>query len=271
MAEEAEDVEIETPEIQEDQSDEVEQPDTDEDSEEPDEGEEETIIGFEGEEAAPASEQDSSVIRDMRLAIREKDKELARLRRAAEPKQVEVGEKPTLEGCEFDEQRYEQELTAFHDRKRKAEAQQAEAAKVDERRQAEWQERVQAYDANKVSLRVDGYDEAEAEVFAAIPNETQALIMMTDRPAALVFALSKSASNLEKLSKLDPARAAMMIGKLEDKVTVGKRKAKPQPDRGLTGKTTASGDAQLKKLEVQAAKTGDRTELIRYKRQMASA
>jgi len=270
MADDAEDVleldtELEADEVEgldEGEGDEAPEPDSDEG--------EETFIGFEGEdedEAAPASESESSVIREMRRAMREKDRQIAELQRGNAPKPVELGPKPTLESCDYDEERFEAELTGWHTQKAKVDAQQAEAEAAAERQREEWRQRAKAYEADKAALGVAGYDEAETEVFSTLAPDVQALILRTDKPAALVYALHRSPGKLEHLSKLNLADAALQIGEWKAGLKVTKRKA-PEPDRPVMGKATASADKTLERLEREAAKTGDRTALIRYRKQM---
>lgn len=264
MADEPEDVlELEQDDVLNEEQDEN-RPD---DAEEQEDGEE-TVIGFEGEEAAPASESESSVIRELRQRMREKDRELAELRRANPKPKVEVGEKPTLESCEYDEERFETALTDWHGRKAQAERQETEQQQATERQQAEWQERAKAYEADKVKLNVSGFDDAESEVFTALPAETKALLLMSEKPAALVYALSRNPTKLEELSKLNLARAAMMIGKMEDKVTVTRRKL-PEPDRAVRGNAApANADKELARLEKEAERTGERSALIAYRKKL---
>jgi hypothetical protein len=233
-----------------------------------DEPEGETFIGFGDEdEAAPASESESSVIRELRRANREQAKRLAELERVSAPKRIEIGERPTLESCEYDEDRFTTEFETWQRRKAKVEAQQRAETEATERQRAEWAERAQAYEADKSKLAVAGYDEAEAEVFSALSSETQALILMTDKPAALVYALHRNPAKLEELSKLNLARAAMLLGKLEDKVKVERRKPLPAPDRPVTGTASAAGSsAHLKRLHEKAQQTGDYSDYFAAKR-----
>jgi hypothetical protein len=93
--------------------------------------------------------------------------------------------------------------------------------------------------------------------------------MHSDKPATLMAALVRSPGKMEQLSKLNLLEAAMMIGELKAKVMVDKRKSKAAPDRGIQGRTASGGgDKELKRLEREAERTGDRTALIRYRKQM---
>lgn len=269
MADEPEDVlELEDEQVIDDEEETEEGSDTAEDTEDTEEQSEEPFIGFEGEEAAPASESESSVIRDLRKANRELAKRNRELETGSAPKKIEVGEKPSLESCEYDEERYETELDAWKDRKAKADRLEQEAQERRDRETQEWDQRKQSYEADKAKLGVSNYDDAEEEVFASLPNEHQALLLMTEKPAALIYALSKNPTKLSELSKMNLARAAMTLGKLEDKLQMRTRKA-PEPDRPVRGNAApANADKELARLEKKAEQTGDRTEVIRYKRKL---
>ena len=257
MADEAEDVlELEVEDIEATEP-EVEA-DTDEDSED-----EETFISFDGEdedEAAPASETESSVIREMRRKLREAERELKTVRegKAQKPAIIDPGPKPTLESCEYDEERRDREYDEWKERVAKAEAQKREADEQAEREQAEWSQRAEAYKASKATLAVSGYDEAEAEVFAAIPSEVQALILrQPERAPALVYALSRNPAKLEELSKLNLADAAMLVGELRAKVKMEKRRKLPDPDKPVNGRSGTPSTANLERLRDKARKSGD--------------
>lgn len=261
MADEAEDVlELETEYVIEDEGTEASEPEVTAD---PDgEGEdEETFIGFDGEEpdeAAPASESESSVIREMRRKLREQERELNNLRKGTQPAKIELGPKPTLESCDYDEEAFEAKLDDWKARKAKVEAQEAEATEAEERQRAEIAEQVETYKAAKAQLAVAGYDEAEAEVFSVLHPQVQSLILLDPETApALVYALSRSPTKLEELSKLNLARAAKMLGRLEEKVKVEKRRKLPDPDTPISGRATTPTAGNLDKLLKQARSTGD--------------
>lgn len=226
----------------------------------------EDLISFGEEGAAPAPEGESSTIREMRQKLREAQREAAELRKQVTPRTIEVGPRPTLEACGYDEEAYEAELDAWKDRKAQAERHEQEAEAQREAHAKQWAERVETYKAAKSSLKVSDFDDAEGEVFAALSEQHQSLIMLTDKPAALVYALAKNPAKLEALSKLDLARAAMMIGKLEDKLTVTTRKP-PQPDTPLRGSASLGGsDARLEKLKAKAQQSGNYDEYFAAKR-----
>lgn len=228
----------------------------------------ETFIGFEGEEAAPASDEESSVIRELRRKLRDKDRELSDFRRGAQPERIEVGEKPTLESCDYDEERFEADLDAWKDRKAKADERERQ---VQQRRQVqeEAERSLRAgYEADKAKLGIEDFDEREGEVFAALPPDYDKLLLHSGKAAELIIALSNSPAKLEALSKTTPLEAAMMVGELRSKLQMRTRQA-PQPDRPVRGNAPpANADKELARLEKEADRTGDRTALINYKRKL---
>src|ERR1044072_581125 len=73
----------------------------------------------EGEE----QEGDTDLVRHLRAELRRTQARAKELEVAQAPKpKIVIGEKPTLEGCEWDEEKFETELTAWHERKRQADA-----------------------------------------------------------------------------------------------------------------------------------------------------
>lgn len=269
MADEAEDDVLElNDEIEEQEQDEP----GDDDAQEDDDGsddEEELYIGFGGDEAAPASENESSVIRELRAKVRELTADKRKLEAGQQPEKIEVGDKPTLESCEYDEERYETELDSWKDRKAKAERQTEENRKREDAQAEEWAKVHRQYEADKASLNVPNFEEAEEEISATLPESHRALLLRSGKGAALIAALHRSPDKLEALSKLDPVGAAMMVGELRSQLKMEKRQ-RPNVDRPVKGNAAPSGNAdkQLARLEKEAARTGDRTELIRYKREL---
>lgn len=248
--------------------------DEDGDEEDHDEGEAgdetEEVYDFGEEGAAPA--QESSVIRDLRKANRELAKKVSQLQRGEQAQTVEVGPKPTLEACGYDEDVYDAELLAWTDRVALAKRAEQEQQQREEAKAREWAERKEAYEADKRNIRDPKFAEAEDEVFSALSDQHQALIMLTAKPAALIAALARNPEQLETLSKLDLARAAMTIGKLEDKLQMRTRQS-ANPERRVTGNAGFAGgsDKRLAKLKAKAEQTGDYSEYFAAKRAAAQA
>lgn len=270
MADEAEDV------LELDEEQIVEEPEGDDADETEGQAEDEaveTYFGFDGDEdegAAPAPEGDSSVIRELRKQNRALNAEVKALKAGKQPEQIVVGEKPTLESCDYDEPRYESELDAWKERKAKAARLEQERNEEREAEEARWKVINQTYETDKASLNIADFDGIEEEIASVLPESHRALLLKSGKGAALVAALHRSPTTLSELSKLDPVDAAMMIGELRSKLKM-KTRSRPAPDRPVKGNAASTtADKELSRLEKEAARTGDRTALIRYKRQLST-
>lgn len=244
-----------------------EQPDgevTDEEAEE--------VYGFGDEGAAPAPEGESSVIRDLRKANRELAKKVSAFERNSRPQPVEIGPKPTLESSGYDEERFEADLLEWSAQKAKADRAEQEARERVEAERKSWEGIKTAYEQDKAALKVSGYADAEEEVFAALPEQHQALLMKSGKGAQLVVALSRNPEKLQALSEMNLADAAMEIGELRGKLQMTKRPAL-SPERRVTGNTGTGGgltDKRLAQLKAKAQQTGDYTEYYAAKRVAAA-
>lgn len=245
------------------------------------EDDEEVVITL-GDEIPPATDDDASapaspLVKKLREEIRERNKRLRELEtekaereRQQQPGAVKVGDKPTLEGCEFDTERFETELTAWHERKRAADDQAAKQRKEQEDAQAAWQGRLTAYNTAKAGLKVADFEDAEAVVLDTL-NQTQQGIIVSgaDSPEKLVYALGKNPAKLKELAAIkDPVKYAFAVAKLETQLKVTPRKSPPPAEKPVRGSAAATGmDSTLARLEAEAEKTGDRSKVIAYKRQ----
>jgi hypothetical protein len=275
--EEVED-QVQEPETEELLEDEPEQPETSEDD-----GDEEVSIGFEDEPEEEADEADDTPTikrirernRDLNKQLREREKELAELRAAAAaPKAIEVGPKPDLwEDCEGDPEKFEAALDAWKQKKAAADEQVTKAQEGQRKVIESYNRDLENYEKRKATIGVADYEDAEATVVSALSLEQQAVALQAaSDPAALVVALAKSPAKLAELAKIDnPWKLSAAIAKLEGSVKVVTRKKAPnidKPARGSAAINQLSSDAQLEKLEKEAERTGDRTKLIAFKRQL---
>lgn len=248
----------------------------------------EVVISF-GEDAPTSEEVEHQAapawVRELRKAdrekarqLRERDAELARLKAELEGrnKPAELMQKPKLsdEGIDFDEEIFEQKLTAWHEAQRAAKAEK-EAKEAEEKKALEaWQANFSAYQTAGKTLKVDDFEAAEDVVKGALNQMQMAVILdATSTPEAaakMVVALAHNKAQLDKLaSTKHPIKFAVAVGKLEDKMTVQPRKAAPAPERTLKGGSTAVGvtDNKLAQLEAEAERTGDRTKVLAYRRE----
>jgi hypothetical protein len=237
------------------------------------EDDDELLIGFEGEEGAPAQgEQDSSVIRRLREENRKKDAELRALRAAqpTQPQVIEVGEKPTLQSCDYEEERFEAELDAWKDRAAKKAQAEAEAQRTLAAQQEAWNRELAEVETQKSQLKVKDYDQAAEVVSSTFDVQQQAMIVRASiNKAQMVYALGKSPAKAAELAKItDPVRFIAEVARMEGKVTV-QRKSAPPPEQITRGSAPLSNavDKHLEKLEAEFQRTGDRTKIVQYKRE----
>lgn len=240
----------------------------------------EVVVSF-GDEAPPASEDEENRapawVKDLRKANREKDRRIRELEQrlnanAPQHEQaVTVGAKPTLEGCDYDAEKFEVELESWHARKREADQQKAKKDEAERAAKDAWTARVQTYEKAKAALKVQDFQDAEDALSDALSVVQQGVILSgADKPELLVYALGKAPAKLKELASItDPVKFAFAVAKLETQLKVQPRKQAPAPERRVTGSVPVGGpDKTLERLEAEADKTGDRTKVAAYKRQL---
>ena len=230
----------------------------------------------------PAEEQDDKAapawVKDLRKTQRELQKENRELKAkleqsAPKPKAQEVGKKPTLEDCDYDGDKFEQELTAWHDRKRSAEQSAKQREDEQKAQQEAWNGRLESYKTAKAALKVKDFDDAE-EVTTSVFNEVQQALIIdaADNPALVIYALGKNPAKAKELAAITShTKFLREISRLEDtKLKVQNRKAPPAPERTVsgTGKISGTTDSTLERLRTEAEKTGDMSKVVAYKRQI---
>ena len=273
--------EAEEPEAElEDEAEEVsddEDSDTEAEADDADEDEGFVAVTIGGEAPPPEDEEAERApewVRDLRKQYREekrRNKELQEqlAKTTGATKVAELGEKPTLEKSDYDTDRYEKELAAWYERKRKHDeveaARQAEAQAADR----EWKQKLEGYQSAKATLKVRDYDDAEEVVQDAFTVTQQGMILQgADNPALLVYALGKNPKRAKELASIkDPVKFAFAVARLETQLKVTKRKAssKPEPTISGTGRPSGSVDSTLERLRKDAEKTGDYSKVYAYK------
>lgn len=258
-----------------------------EQEEDPGEGEEEeeeesddvvVTIGEPEEEEAEEHHEAPAWVKKVRKANRKLESENRRLKRELQERStenqpvIELGEKPTLKSVKYDDKKYEQELAAYFERKRQIEAAEAQKAKQAEEQQKRWRQRQEQYVAKRSEYGFKDFEEVEELVSNTLDVTQQGIIVQGAEDSALVvYALGKNPKKLEELSKVtDPVEFAIRVGKLESQLKVTNKKA-PAPEKrvssGKSGGLSGNSDATLERLRKKAEKTGDYSEVIRYKRQ----
>jgi len=246
------------------------------DNEEP-EDTEEVVVSI-GEEAPPPEEHTPAPewVKELRKTNRElqrQNRELQGRLQAAPPeiKPVVIGTKPKLEDHDYDADKYEEALTSWFERKRQADDVNARQEAEVMNQQKAWQAKLDGYGKAKAELRVKDYEDAEAvaqEVFSI--TQQGVLLQGADNPALVVYALGKNPTKAKELASItDPVKFAFAVSKLEKNLKVTNRRQAPAPERIVTGTGRSSGavDSTLERLREDAARTGNMTKVIAYKRQ----
>lgn len=222
-------------------------------------------------------------VRELRKANREKDRRIRELEQQAranqQPKEqgVQVGEKPSLASCDYDEEAFERELLAWEGRKRQAAEEQRKKEAEAKEQQDAWNETLARHRQNAAELKVSDYQEAEDAARNALSEVQQAIIVSGADNSALVFcAIGKNEAKLKELASIkDPVKFSFAIAKLQTQLKVTTRsKTPPIPEKQIRGSgsfTAGSSDTELERLRDEAQRTGDMSKLLAYKRSKRAA
>ena len=230
-----------------------------------------------GDEPAPEADDNEPApvwVKKVRQRNRELEKELRETRKKLEtvtaPKEPEVGVKPTLEKFDYDTEKYESAITTWYDRKKQADERAAKAREEAQKAEQDWNAKLEAYQEAKASFKADDYDEAEAVALEHLDQVQQGVIVdgVSD-PTILIYALGKNESKAKELGAIkNPAKFAIAVGKLEAQLKVSTKKPATQPESKISGNSRPSGsiDSTLERLREEAAKSGDFSKVLEYKR-----
>lgn len=246
---------------------------------------EEFVITVGDEEPEPSDDDDFSGkpappwVKDLRKKEREARKRIKELEaqvQQAKPaeKPIEVGPKPKLADFDYDEDQFESAVEQWHERKRQVEQQQAAKQAEEEKAKQAWQQKVQSYEERRqtVAAKVRDFEEVEEAAKDKLTATQQGiLIHAAENPELILYHLGKNPKKAQELSEItDPIQFAFAAAKLDSQMKIQTRKPSTQPERKPSGSAGLSGvvDQKLAQLEAKAAKTGDRTELIKYKKSL---
>lgn len=219
-------------------------------------------------------------VRDLRKASREKDRHIRELEQkistlAPAAPAIVVGAEPTIEGCDYDNERFSREFKAWHGRQQAAETEARKKQEAADTEKKAWEARLANHGKLKSELRVKDYDDAQAAVEAALSVTQRGLIVHgAENSAQLEYALGKNPKTLRGMAAItDPVKFAFAVAKLETKLKVAPRKTAPIPERTVRGNASSTGavDSQLDRLRAEADKTGDRSKVSAYLRQKQQA
>lgn len=211
--------------------------------------------------------------RDQAQRLRELEAQLATVRPV--DSEVVVGDKPTMESCDFDADKFETELMAWTERKRVADERVKQRKQAEEEQNKRWQTRLADVDKAAAPLKdVQAANEAFAETFS--PVQMGIVLAGPDdakTSAMLRYALGKNPTKARELAKIqDPVKFAFAVAKLETQLKVTTRKSAPAPDtvvRTGSARGAVATENVLEKLRAEAQKTGDYSKVMAHKRAMA--
>lgn len=249
------------------------------------EEEDESVVVTIAGEAPPQEDEEETDrapewVRDLRKQYREEkrrnrelEEKLASMDGGAQS-DIQLPEKPSLEKADYDTERYEQELAAWYEQKRKYDEVEASKRAEQEAVEREWKQKLEGYQSAKSDLKVRDFEDAEDTVQEALSVTQQGMILQgAENPALLVYALGKNPKKAKELASIqDPVKFAFAVAKLETNLKVTKRKASSKPEKALSGTARPSGsvDSTLERLRAEAERTGDYSKVFAYKRQKRS-
>ena len=223
-------------------------------------------------------EKDPRLVNKLRKLLREQERKVreyeSKLKATApvEPSPPTLGPKPKLEDLDYDAEKYETAIAAWFERKRAHDEHAQKQKQAEETQRQAWQARLDGYAKAKASLRVRDYEEAEHAVTDALDVTQQGIIVSgADNPALVTYALGKDSAKLAELKAItDPVKFAFAVSKLETQLKVTPRKPASAPEAVVKSNTRTSGsvDSQLERLRAEADRTGDYTQVFRYKQQL---
>jgi hypothetical protein len=240
---------------------------------------EEVVITIKGESPTPEEEEKQAPewVKNLRKSYRELQREKRELEEklkmvlpAAETNPVVPGRKPTLEACDYDSDKFENELSGWFERKRQSEEAEAKQRTRQQSEQEAWQKKLEGYNQSKSGLKVSDFTEAEETVLENLSVTQQGIILQgAQNPAVMVYALGKNPKKAKELAEIkDPVAFAFAVAKLETQLSVTRKQLPPPEKRIVSNGNPGTSSVQLDRLRDEAARTGDFTKVIAFKKQL---
>ena len=242
---------------------------------------EEVVITIKGESPPPEEEEKQAPewVKNLRKSYRELQREKRELEEklkmvlpAPEHNPVDPGKKPTLEACDYDSDKFENELAGWFERKRQSEEVIAKQRSKQQAEQETWQKKLEGYNQSKSGLKVSDFQDAEEAVLESLSVTQQGIILQgAQNPAVMVYALGKNPKKAKELAEItDPVQFAFAVAKLETQLSVTRKQLPPPEKRIVSNSGSGSSSVQLERLREEAARTGDYTKVMAFKKQLNS-
>lgn len=244
-----------------------------------------------GETEVPPSDSSSDKGKQYHIQKRlakKKDREAEKARQRAEALEQEnkllkkqlnpgPGEKPTLEACGGDTDRFERELSRWYEGQADQKADEKASNRVKEfqqeqaleSRDAKMQKQIDAHYDKVIESKIEGYDQAEANAIDWLGEQiVNGIIEVTDNSPEVIHFLGSNEEEAEALLEIlkkSPAKGTAYIGRLSAKVDKFSKKPgeddELEPDESLSGGGAPQTHAQLKRrhdklvADIEAGKT----------------
>jgi hypothetical protein len=212
--------------------------------------------------------------REQARRIRELQAQLEAAKPAAAP--VRLTPKPTLEGHDYDPEKYETALAQWLESKQRFDLEEQAIKRAQEEQARAWESKLETYNKARADFPARDYDDAEALAQEMFSTTQQGIILQgAKNPALLVYALGKNPTKAKELADItDPVAFAIAVGELGATLKVQNKSKPPAPERVIssagTGARAGNSSATLERLREEAARTGDMTKVVAYKRQLAN-
>lgn len=228
-------------------------------------------VGF-GDESEDDSAPD--LPKRLRDEIKKRDRENAQLRKRLSevdrPSAVEVGDRPTRDQFDWDDDAYDKAIDDWNERRLTAQRQTEQPDDI----QAEAQQDVQRLTGGIQALTYADAAEVTPAAMDALTAEQQFVIASAAKePAKLIYALGKNPERLKALQDIkNPVKFIAEVARMETQMTT-KTRTPPAPENIRRGdaKPSVASDKEEARLEREAQASGDRTALIRYRREKKAA
>lgn len=224
----------------------------------------------------PLIKQLRQTIKDQRAQLRDKGltPPAVQQQQTAAPATLPPFPKMEDDGIDYDPDVYQQKVREWYETEGRVKAQQQQQEQQQQQLLTTFNERKQAYKDRVTSMKVRGYEDAEAFVAGEISQEVQtALILHAEKPELVVLALARNPELLKQAKGItDPVKLGMLIGTVE-----AKAKALPKgknPVKGAPPNPRGNGNGQLRDLDAEIEKarnSGDYSRVIQLKRQRSAA
>lgn len=238
------------------------------------------VVTF-GDDETPEVDDDTPApewVKDLRKRNRELSRENADLKKVTakvDEKPSPLSAKPTLEQAGYDEEKFAKQLEDWTVEKRTHADAETEKEKEVEAQTTAWNSRLGEYNEGKSSFKPEIIEDAEAVAREAFSVTQQGVLIQVlgKNAAAVLVGLAVNEKQLKTLAaESNPIIFAADVARLESIMKTSTKRPKSTPETRVKGSAPSGGsDRKLEKLEAAAEKSGDRTAVQRYKRELRKA